>query len=193
MKTYKIVDIEKKLGFKLKKDTYTIGVDTASTTGLACIETSEKTLKVTTDIFKLPAVGKDDEKCDKYVEKIEFMLKSIRDYKTRQFGCKKKASKTVLVLENSYLGFNAYTYGQLKVMMGIIFSELYDYFESVKVPFATTARKSVGFKTQLKRGAKREEKKHELIDFVNNIFDTKETSDDICDAIILALVGLKEE
>jgi hypothetical protein len=55
-----------------------------------------------------------------------------------------------------------------------------------------SARKNIGFKSQLKRGCKRQEKKKELIDFINNIFGTKETDDNICDALILAIVGLKE-
>jgi Holliday junction resolvasome RuvABC endonuclease subunit len=189
---FKIKDIEKRLGFKLLRNTYTLGIDTASTTGLAILETDNKTLKVKTSIFKLPVVKKTEELSDKFVEKLEFMLRAIRDFKKNEFGCK-KATKTVLVLENSFLGCNPVTFGLLRMLCGIIFAELFDNFEKIKIIFPMSARKNIGFKSQLKRGTKREEKKKELIDFINNIFGTEETSDDICDALILALNGIKEE
>ena len=188
---YKIKDIENKLGFKLKKNTYVLGVDTATTTGLAILETDKKCLKVRTSIFKLPEVKKEDELSDKFVEKLESMLRNIRDFKQKEFG-KKKANNTVLVLENSFLSFNPVTFGLLRMLCGIIFSELFDNFERIKIIFPMSARKGVGFKSELKRGAKGKDKKQELINFVNNIFNTQEKSDDICDAVILALNGLKE-
>ena len=189
---FKIKDIEKKLGFKLLRNTYTLGIDTASTTGLAILETDNKSLKIKTSIFKLPVVKKTDELSDKFVEKLEFMLRTIRDFKKNEFG-KKKATKTVLVLENSFLGCNPVTFGLLRMLCGIIFAELFDNFEKIKIIFPMSARKNIGFKSQLKRGTKREEKKKELIDFVNNIFGTEEKDDNIIDAIILALNGLKEK
>jgi len=189
---FKIKDIEKRLGFKLKSNTYVVGVDTASITGLAILETDKKSLKVKTSIFRLPIVKKTDELSDKFVEKLEFMLRSIRDFKAKEFGCK-KANKTILVLENSFMGCNVVTFGLLRMLCGIIFAELFDNFEEIKIIFPMSARKNIGFKSQLKRGTKRQEKKKELIDFINNIFGIKETSDDITDAIILALNGLKEE
>jgi hypothetical protein len=189
---FKIKDIEKRLNFKLNRNSYCIGVDTASTTGLAMLETDNKTLTIKTSIFKLPVVKKTDELSDKFVEKLEFMLRSIRDFKKKEFGCK-KASKTILVLENSFLGCNPVTFGLLRMLCGIIFAELFDYFEEIKIIFPMSARKNIGFKSQLKRGTKREEKKKELIDFINNIFGTEEKDDNIVDALILALNGLKDE
>ena len=188
---YKIKDIESKLTFKLKKNTYCIGVDTASITGLAILETNDKILRVRTSIFKLPEVNKEDELSDKFVEKLEFMLRSIRDFKKSEFGLK-KANNTVLVLENSFMSFNVVTFGLLRMLCGIIFSELFDNFEKIKIIFPLSARKNVGFKSQLKKGSKSKEKKQELVAFVNNIFGTEETDDNITDAIILALNGLKE-
>ena len=126
------------------------------------------------------------------MEKLEFMLRSIRDFKKKEFG-KKKATKTVLVLENSFLGCNPVTFGLLRMLCGIIFAELFDNFEKIKIIFPMSARKNIRFKSQLKRGTKRQEKKKELIDFINNIFGTKETDDNICDALILALNGIKED
>jgi len=198
---YKIKDIEKRLGFKLRRNTYVVGVDTASITGLAILETDKKSLKIKTFIFKLPVVKKTDELSDKFVEKLEFMLRSIRDFKKNEFG-QKKANKTVLVLENSFMGCNVVTFGLLRMLCGIIFAELFDNFEEIKIIFPMSARKNIGFKSEIKRvkGAtnkektqSRKNKKQELIDFINNIFKTEETDDNIVDAIILALNGLKEE
>jgi hypothetical protein len=197
---FKINVIEKKLGFKLKRNTMVLGVDTASITGLVILETDNKSLKVKTSIFKLPTVKKTDELSDKFVEKLEFMLRSIRDFKKNEFG-KKKANKTVLVLENSFMGCNVVTFGLLRMLCGIIFAELFDNFEEIKIIFPMSARKEIGFKSEIKRvkGAtnkekiqSRKNKKQELIDFINNIFGIKETDYNIVDAIILALNGLKE-
>jgi len=190
---FKIKDIEKRLGFKLKRNTYVLGVDTASITGLAILETDKKSLKIKTSIFKLPIVKKTDELSDKFVEKLEFMLLSIRDFKKTIAVKKFEQRKSILVLENSFLSLNPVTFGLLRMLCGIIFAELFDNFEEIKIIFPNTARKQIGFKSQLKRGSKREEKKKELINFINSIFGTKETSDDIIDAIILALNGLKEK
>jgi hypothetical protein len=197
---FKIKEIENRLGFKLKRNTYCIGVDTASTTGLAILETDNKSLMIKTSIFKLPVVKKDDELSDKFVEKLEFMLRSIRDFKKNEFG-NKKANKTVLVLENSFMGCNVVTFGLLRMLCGIIFAELFDNFEEIKIIFPMSARKNIGFKSEIKRvkgltskekAQSRKNKKQELIDFINNIFGTKETDDNIIDALILALNGLKE-
>jgi Holliday junction resolvasome RuvABC endonuclease subunit len=198
--TFKIIDIEKRIGFKLLRNTYTLGVDTASTTGLAILETNNKFLKIKTSTFKLPIVKKTDELSDKFVEKLEFMLRSIRDFRKNEFG-QKKANKTVLVLENSFMGCNVVTFGLLRMLCGIIFAELFDNFEEIKIIFPMSARKEIGFKSKIKRvkgstnkekTQSRKDKKQELIDFINKIFGTNETSDDITDAIILALNGLKE-
>lgn len=201
MPNFKIRDIEKRLGFKLRRNAYVVGVDTASTTGLAILETDNKMLRIKTSIFKLPLVKKTDELSDKFVEKLEFMLRSIRDFKKNEFG-QKKANKTILILENSFMGCNVVTFGLLRMLCGIIFAELFDNFEKIKIIFPMSARKEIGFKSEIKRvkGAtnkektqSRKDKKQELIDFINKIFGTSETSDDITDAIILALNGLKEK
>jgi hypothetical protein len=198
---YKIIEIEKKLGFKLKRNSYVLGIDTASVTGLAILETNDKYIRIKTETFKLPTVKKEDELSDKFVEKLEFMLRSIRDFKKTEFG-QKKANKPILVLENSFLGCNVVTFGLLRMLCGIIFAELFDNFEEIKIIFPMSARKEIGFKSEIKRikGATnkekiqlRKDKKQELIDFINNIFGTKEEDDNICDALILALNGLKEK
>lgn len=191
MNNFDIKKLEKKLRFNLYRNCYVLGVDLASTTGLAIIKTTDKKLELDTTIIKLPSADKEDDRCDQYVDKMAIILKWIRDFK-KGINPKNK-TKSILVLENSYLGFNAYTFGQLKMMGGICFAELFDLFDIVEIIFATTARKTVGFKSQLKRGSVRKDKKLELIKFINDILGANFESDDICDAIILALAGLKEK
>jgi hypothetical protein len=119
------------------------------------------------------------------------MLRAIRDFKKNEFA-NKKASNTILVLENSFMGVNVVTFGVLRMLCGLIFAELFDNFETIKIIFPMSARKNVGFKSQLKKGVKREEKKKEIINWVNNIFGSNLENDNETDAIILALNGLKE-
>lgn len=188
MITLKIKDIEKKLGYSLQKNVYVLGVDTASTTGLCILQTDNKILHLTFDIFKLPAAKKEDEFSDKYVEKLECMLTLIREFKKKI----KPPKDAILILENSFLSVNPVTFGCLRMLCGIIYAELYDMFERIHLVFPTHARKVVGFKSQLKRGVKREEKKKEIIDWINDKFSLKETNDNITDSILLALYGIKD-
>jgi hypothetical protein len=184
----KIKDIEKKLGYSLKRNVYVLGVDTASTTGLCIIHANTNTLTLTTDIFKLPAAKKEDEFSDKYVEKLECMLTLIREFKKKI----KPPKDAILILENSFLSINPVTFGCLRMLCGIIYAELYDMFEHIHLVFPTHARKVVGFKSQLKKGVKREEKKKEIINWINEKFGIKETNDNITDSILLALYGTKQ-
>lgn len=189
MYNYDIVKIEKALGFKLKRNTSSLGIDTASTTGIALLQTTEKKLTLQVFLYKVPKIPKDTEdKSEKYGEVMNMVLLWARDFIKQQ---KIKKQDSVAVLENSYMGFNAWTYGFLKALMGILYSQLYDYFDTITIKFATAARKAVGFQTKLDRSAKREAKKEEIICWVDNIFHLKERSDDMADAIILSLVGLK--
>jgi Holliday junction resolvasome RuvABC endonuclease subunit len=185
----KLTEIEKKLGYKLHRDVYVLGVDTASTTGLAIANTDKKTLTIETSIFKLPAANKNDEFSEKYVEKLECMLTLIREFKTKL----KPKKESILVLENSFLSVNPVTFGCLRMLCGIIYAELYDIFEHIILVFPISARKEVGFKSQLPKGTKSKEKKQEIINWINDKFGIQERSTDICDAILLALYGLKHE
>ena len=185
----KLAELEKKLNYKLQRDSYVLGVDTASITGLAIIETDKTYVKLSTSIFKLPAVDSADETSTKYVGKLESMLSLIREFKKEL----KPKKNSILILENSFLGVNPVTFGILRMLSGIIFAELYDIFEHIYLVFPMTARKDVGFKSQLKKGVKSIEKKKEIIAWINDKFNLNETNDNITDAILLALWGLKQK
>jgi len=182
--------IEKSLGFKLRRNAFVLGFDTASTTGIAKIITTNTKLMIETSIIKIPSIPQDTEdKAVKYEECLGILLLMMRDFKN---SIKKKDKHSILVLENSYLGFNAFTYGFLKACLGIVYANLYDYFEDVKIIFPLSARKMVGFKSELPKGTKAKIKKQEIMDFINNKMGLELKDDNEADATMLALAGLKE-
>lgn len=182
--------LEKNLGFKLKKNTFVLGLDTATTTGIAMIDVTSKKIEIETDIMKIPSPQDSDNKSDEYQQKLELLLKWVREFKKRIIA--KPKNKRILILENSYLGFNAWTYGFLKMFGGLIYAELYDYFEHIELIFPTSARKRVGFKSLLPKGTKSKDKKAEIMTWVSKMVEDEIKDDNIADAIVLALAGLRE-
>jgi len=185
--------LEQKLGFKLRKNTMGLGVDTASITGLALISVIGSKVIINYSIFQLPKIPKkiadQMEKAEKYEQAMDSALNLIRDYKN-QITVK---APSILVLEQSFLSINPETFGYLRSLQGIFYSELYDSFDVIKIYLATVARKLVGFHSVLPRGTKSTEKKKEIMQFISKIIDIEIKDDNIADAILLALAGLKEE
>ena len=184
--------LEQKLGFKLRKNTMGLGVDTASITGLALISVIGSKVIINYSIFQLPKIPKkiadQMEKAEKYEQAMDSALNLIRDYKN-QITVK---APSILVLEQSFLSINPETFGYLRSLQGVFYSELYDSFDVIKIYLATVARKLVGFHSVLPRGTKSTEKKKEIMQFISKIIDTEIKDDNIADAILLALAGLKE-
>jgi hypothetical protein len=183
--------LERKLGIPIQKNAFCVGIDTASTSGVAIITTTNNKVIIETEIIKIPKIPRDTEdKSAKYEESLNALLIMIRDFKKRMCENKKANSKTILVLENSFLSFDPWTFGFLKGFMGLLYAELFDYFENIRIVFPTSARKQVGFKSQLPKKSKRDQKKAEIIQWVSNLLEVDLEDDNICDAIILALTGL---
>ena len=192
-----IKDIEKITGYKLKRNSFILAFDTATKTGIAKITTTDKKLILTTELMRVPAIPKDTEnKAIKYEEALGILLIMIREFRKT---LKEKSQETILVLENSYLGFNPETYGFLKGFMGLIYAELYDYFENILILYPSAARKRAGFKSKIPRkhgmtaGKARIARKQEIMDFINNIFKSDIKDDNEADAIILGLAGLRKD
>ena len=185
--------LEQKLGFKLRKNTMGLGVDTASITGLALISVIGSKVIINYSIFQLPKIPKkiadQMEKAEKYEQAMDSALNLIRDYKN-QITVK---APSILVLEQSFLSINPETFGYLRSLQGIFYSELYDSFDVIKIYLATVARKLVGFHSVLPRGTKSTEKKKEIMQFISKIIGTEIKDDNIADSILLSLAGLKEE
>jgi len=177
--------LEKNLGLKLKNPIIALGLDTASTTGICKLFINKDKVRIETSIMKIPSLPKDTEdKSEKYEEALEMLLRMVRDFK------KDLVKGHILVLENSFLSFSPWTYGYLKGFMGILYAELFDYFEEIKIIFPTSARKKVGFKSTLKRGSKGKDKKKEIMTWVSNVIGKELTNDNEADAVVLALAGI---
>lgn len=186
-----INELEKNLGFKIRKNVWCVGIDTATTSGVAIINIDNEIVDIDTKILKIPSIPKDTEdKAEHYEQSMEALLLIIRDFK-KELKSKKISKSSMLVLENSYLGVNPYTFGYLKAYFGILFSELYDLFKEIKIVFASTARKGIGFKSNLPKGSKSKDKKEEIINYVSKILKTKITDDNIADALVLCFYALK--
>ena len=189
MITLPLKKLERNLGLKLKTNTYIVGVDTASTTGVSFLTITDKTATFEWELFKLPVLPKkikdQMEKAEKYESVLDFATVAIRDLKKKI----KKQDNSILVLEQSFLLHNPETFGELRALSGIFYAELYDYCDIIKIWLPTVVRKMVGFQTKLNRSAERKDKKQEIVDWVNNVLGTKIDNDNISDAIILSIAG----
>jgi hypothetical protein len=206
MITLNIKKVEKKLGRKLQKNSFCLGVDTAATTGLALITTTETDLILETDIFKLPILPRKiaDQmiKAEKYEQSLDSMINLIREFKKKYETLLNTPRKdSILVLEQSYMFNNPETFGILRAEAGLMYSEFYDLFSEIKVWLATVVRKIVGFQSiysrsdlqHLKPGKRTEKKKLEIVNWVNNKLGTEIEDNNIADAVILSLAGIIKE
>ncbi len=85
-------NLEKGLGLKLRTNAVCLGVDTATTTGLALISISGDKVTIEPSIFKLPSIPKkladQMQKAEKYEQAMDSALNLIRDYKKNNLDYK---------------------------------------------------------------------------------------------------------
>lgn len=196
--------VEKKLRKKLKHNSFCLGVDTAGTTGLAMITTTDTDLILEYDIFKLPVLPRklSDQmiKAEKYEQQLDSMTNLIKEFKTkyRYLLMPVTNRNSILIIEQSYLGLNPEAYGILRAEQGLVYAILEEWFPTIKIWLATMVRKIVGFESNygrsdlqhLKSAERTKIKKTELVKWVNNKLGIEIKDDNIADAIILALAGL---
>lgn len=190
--------LEKNLGYKVKDNITCLGVDTATATGLALLNISNNKLKIEMQTFKLPTLSKKVadqlEKAEKYEKAMESGFLLIKDY----IKDKKIESPSILILEQSFLlvigkrVVNPETFGYLRTLGGVYYSQLYDYFDDIKLYLATVARKLAGFHSNLPKGTERVDKKKEICEWISNVIDEKIQDDNIADALMLCFAGIKK-
>lgn len=179
--------LEKNLGLKLKQKSYCVGIDTASKTGIAIISTTASKVTIDTALMKIPSLPRDTEdKSAQYEQALDVLVNMTKDLRLKF----KPKGHPILVLENSFMSINAWTYGYLKGFMGILYAILHDCFEDILIMFPMAARKKVGFKSTLPKKTKGKEKKAEIMGWVSKVIETEIAEDNIADAIVLALAGL---
>ena len=178
LKKILISAVEKKLDKELKRNTTVLGVDSASTTGMALLISKEKVLEFDTSIVKFGT----HKKGTPINPKLETGIKSIEEYVANNI--KKKTDITVI--ENAYLGTNKYVYGLLRMMAGVFYTLVVSHAKHLDFYYASEARRIVGFDSKKLSGSKL---KKLVVDWVEYLGFGKLKHDE-ADAVILALAGL---
>jgi len=185
--------LERNLGFKLRENSFCLAIDTATKSGIAAVWILKNRVSIKTDIMKLPAISKDlEDKAEKYEAHLRAFVEIIDSQLWPSYIPADKNKRDLLVLENSFLKMNVVTFGFLRALQGILYAKLGKEFKEVKIIFPTTARKMVGFESQLPRGTKPKDKKKEIMKWIGNVVEETITDDNIADALLLAFAGLKE-
>jgi len=167
IKTLQLDKVEKNLGYKLLRNTKVLGLDTASKTGYAILTTNGKTLKINVGFIDV----KSSDIYYKYDEIIKYFRKLIDN------------SYNSIIVEDTFYSFNAWTFKMLTRIGSFAYviakeNECKD----IRLITASHARKEIGLKGNAK--------KPELVLEINRILELEIKTNDITDAIILALNGL---
>jgi Holliday junction resolvasome RuvABC endonuclease subunit len=167
--TITLKKLEKKLG-KLKKNVQVLGIDTASRTGWCLIKTDAKNIYLDFGVFKVDS--KDvNFKFGKIIETFDNIIKP--EYK--------------VILEDTFLGMkfmNPYMFKYLSKLGGILFAVCkYKKVEDISFLMASSARKTIGIKGNCK--------KKEVHDSIKGLLGIEINDEDVSDAIVLALNGVK--
>jgi Holliday junction resolvasome RuvABC endonuclease subunit len=174
---FKIEDIETEFGIRIMRNALCIGLDTASKTGYCIITTNTKYMILDTGYFNID-VGKVKDKKTKR----RLLAESIYQNLKRLFVGK---IYDVVTIEDVFHGINAHTTILLSRIGGIAYGLAKEY-NTKKILWFTAceARKALGLKGTAK--------KKEIGEAINDILGTKIKNDNVIDAIVLALNGLKE-
>jgi Holliday junction resolvasome RuvABC endonuclease subunit len=161
--------LEKRIG-KIKKNVQILGVDTASRTGWCLIKTDSKDVTFDFGVFHIDS--KDVTfKFNKIIETFDNIIKP--EYK--------------VILEDTFLGMkfmNPYMFKYLSKLGGLLYAVCkYKKVEDVSFLMACSARKTVGIKGNCKKA--------EVHKFVNRILGVNIEDEDVSDAVVLALNGVK--
>jgi Holliday junction resolvasome RuvABC endonuclease subunit len=186
----KLKDLEHNLGYKVYDNVVCVGIDTASKSGISIVQIIKGKIKIETFTLKIPLLSTDiEEKTEKYAQH----LKDFSDLFDKELLPKlKNQTNDLLVLEQSFLTINPVTYGLLRAMQGILFEKLRNKFKNIKFIFPLTARKEIGFRSQLPKGSKPKDKKKEIMTFISNIIKEPVEDDNIADALLLVFAALKK-
>jgi len=192
---WKIIDIEKLLGKKIKKNILSVGFDLAEySTGVCFLRTSETELYV--DKFQIIEISRSKELT--IIDKLELYLKEL-------FKLRKTIKKiNVSVIEDCHLQYfgrkpNVWTVkilSRFETLVWAIFRKYtdYSYFKQ-----AQHARLSIGFKSRRKKKIektiknnrkKKETVKLQVKNWLKKQFKLNIEKDDLADAFVLALNGL---
>lgn len=184
MKQIKIEQVENYFDMDVCVNCTSIGFDVAlHKTGIAILRTTEENLIIDLlDTFDVPKNLKTLDAYDLFLSQLDsFKEKMSRKYKFDEAW-----------IENCWLGINAKTLVQLARCGGYI----YDRFKSISnhtdFIMPKEARAKINFKKSNKK-VKGYKLKKEIIDYINKGLNLELKSDDLADAVCIALGGLKYE
>ena len=182
---FKIKELEKKLGKKIKRNTASFGFDGALIKSGYCI------IKSNTSNLIIIDSGVIVHKNYKVItDKLNLLKNTLKKIKIPE------SKNKVAVIEMPYMGMNAHTGIMLGLADGLAYSII-----SNKIPYtfflsAISARSRIGFKPrkrtkeEIKKGIKKVNTKKAVAEYVKNKIGFVSKSDDIVDAFVLALSGL---
>jgi len=175
---FNIEDVETEFGIKINKNSKCLGLDTASKTGYCIATAKDKYLTLELGYFNVD-VSKIKQKTLKRRILAEHIYENLRKLLVGQLY-------NVVVIEDVFHGINAHTTILLARIGGIAYAlSRHHNTKDIMWRTASEARKALGLKGN--------GKKKEIMEAVNGRLGTSIKNDNVVDAIILALNGLKEE
>ncbi len=186
LKKIKIDKVENFLGINLKPNTISIGWDVSvRSTGIAVIRTTD-TYLIVDKVHKItiPKNVPQIDALDLFINQLnEFAMEISKTYKI-----------DINIIEDCYMGQNVNTLKALARHSVLVYDKFKGLARKQKFLLPTSARSKVNFKKSSKK-IKGHSLKKEIVEYINNALDLKlkMKDQDISDACILALAGLREE
>ena len=176
MNKISVIELEKKLGKKIKRNTSVLGIDAASTAGMAYIKVNKNILYFETEKIKFGGHKKGTQIGDK----LDKGIGAIKKYKSTH------SPVDLIVIEKAYLKLNKYVYGLLNMLAGVFYCEFSNFTKKILFYYPTEHRKLIGFNSKSMHG---NSLKALVVSWVNNLGFGK-LSHDEADAVMIALSGI---
>lgn len=170
---FKIKDIEKKLGKKIKKDFISIGFDFATRAGICNITTNKIMLQIETAFVDFSDLDKKS--------KYSAMLKTAESLIDNQ---------DIAIVENVFVGFSRNGSLELAKYHGLVLSECIRKDVDYDTPTAKKCRSKFNIQKEKKSHTW---KKAVAMWLQNNLEINLEGDEDASDAVILSLFGIVED
>jgi len=179
--------VETFLGIELKSNTISIGFDVSvHSTGIAIIKTTDNYVTID-EICKItiPKNVKGTDAMDLFIEQLnKFTQRISQTYKL-----------DISIIEDCFMGNNVFTLKALARQSVLVYDRFRGISRHQELMLPTVARSRINFKKSDKK-IKGQALKKEIVEYINTALDIelkKTKEQDIADALVLALAGLREE
>ena len=173
--------VEARLGVDFRRNIISIGFDVAGhETGIAVIRTTDSYLILEiVHKFSIPNKVTEMDALDLFISQLDdFKLKMSQKYKFDEN-----------IIENCFFGKNVNTTKLLARCSGLVYDRFKGISNHSQLIMPTTARSNIRFKKD-NPSSKGPQLKKEILNYINDVLETKIKDDDIGDGIVLALNGL---